>query len=298
MPYAAFHFHRLAPYGTLANLLAMPIVSAWVMPSGLLALIAIPFGFDGPLWRLMGEGIGWMVHVALWVASLPGSVGRIPAFGIGALLLGTGGLVVLCLLRTPMRWCGAVLIVIASGWAIRTPQPDILIGDGAQTFGVRGADGRLAIHKIGNDAFAAREWLAADGDARLPTDPTLNEKMICDEAGCTARLADGRLVAFALSAEAFAEDCGRVSVIVTPRDAPRPCQQAIVVDRKLSRARGAIALSRSGDGWTLQAARPPGQDRPWAKSGSPSSESPIQVPNTRTAPRDATPRTEDLEPGD
>src|SRR3954467_510862 len=29
--YAAYHFHRLAPYGALANLLAMPVVSAWVM---------------------------------------------------------------------------------------------------------------------------------------------------------------------------------------------------------------------------------------------------------------------------
>jgi ComEC/Rec2-related protein len=27
MPYAAYHFHRLAPYGVLANLLVMPIVS-------------------------------------------------------------------------------------------------------------------------------------------------------------------------------------------------------------------------------------------------------------------------------
>jgi len=33
-PYAAFHFHRVAPYGVVANLLAMPIVSAWVMPRG------------------------------------------------------------------------------------------------------------------------------------------------------------------------------------------------------------------------------------------------------------------------
>src|SRR5207302_1015356 len=31
-PYAAYHFHRMAPYGVLANLLAMPIVSAWIMP--------------------------------------------------------------------------------------------------------------------------------------------------------------------------------------------------------------------------------------------------------------------------
>ena len=55
----------------------------------------MPFGFDGLLWRLMGEGIDWMIAVALWVASLPGAVGRMAAFGIGPLLLGTGGLVLL-----------------------------------------------------------------------------------------------------------------------------------------------------------------------------------------------------------
>ena len=96
-PYAAFHFHRVAPYGVLANLLAMPIVSVWVMPSGLLALVALPFGFDAPLWRLMGLGIDWMVAVALFVASLPGAVGRMAAFGTGPLLLCTAGLVLLAL---------------------------------------------------------------------------------------------------------------------------------------------------------------------------------------------------------
>ncbi len=89
-PYAAFHFHRLAPYGVLANLLAMPIVSIWVMPMGLLGLVAIPFGFDGMLWRLMGDGIDWMIAVALFVAHLPGAVGRVAAFGTGPLLLVTG----------------------------------------------------------------------------------------------------------------------------------------------------------------------------------------------------------------
>ena len=37
-PYAAFHFHRVTPYGVLANLAAMPVVSALVMPAGLLGL--------------------------------------------------------------------------------------------------------------------------------------------------------------------------------------------------------------------------------------------------------------------
>jgi competence protein ComEC len=82
-PYAAYHFHRMAPYGVIANLLAMPVVSAWVMPMGLIGLLAIPFGFDAEFWRPMGYGIEWMNLVALWVANLPGAVGHVTTFGTG-----------------------------------------------------------------------------------------------------------------------------------------------------------------------------------------------------------------------
>ena len=54
-PYAAFHFHRLAPYGVLANLLAMPVISAWVMPMGILGVLAMPFGFDAAFWQADGR---------------------------------------------------------------------------------------------------------------------------------------------------------------------------------------------------------------------------------------------------
>ncbi|MDC7985735.1 ComEC/Rec2 family competence protein, partial [Rhodoplanes sp. TEM] len=124
--FAAYHFHRLAPYGVLANLAAMPVVSGFVMPLGLLALALLPFGFDGPLWRLMGTGIDWMTAVAQWVAALPGAVGRVPAFGVDALLVATAGLIVLALLRTPLRWSGAGLLVIAALLAGAAEKPDVL----------------------------------------------------------------------------------------------------------------------------------------------------------------------------
>jgi competence protein ComEC len=74
-PYAAFHFHRVTPYGVLANLLAMPVVSAVVMPAGLLGLLAMCFGFDPFFWRLMGLGIDWMIAVTQW----EGCQGRLDA---------------------------------------------------------------------------------------------------------------------------------------------------------------------------------------------------------------------------
>src|SRR5439155_1199380 len=112
-PYAAFHFHRIAPYGVLANLAAMPVVSALVMPAGLLGLAAMPFGFDGFFWWLMGIGIDWMITVSQWVANLPGAVGRMAAFSIATLILASFGIIVMGLLRTPLRWSGAAALALA-----------------------------------------------------------------------------------------------------------------------------------------------------------------------------------------
>ena len=293
-PYAAFHFHRVAPYGVLANLLAMPVVSAWVMPMGILGVLTMPFGFDALFWKLMGDGLDWMIFVALWVTSLPGAVGHIQAFGTGPLLLGTAGLLLVCLLRTPLRWSGAVLVVAASLWAVSTPRPDVLIAADGQAAAIRSANGKLSILHSGRDTFSVREWLAADGDARTVKDDTLKEGVRCDAIGCIGTLADGRLVSFAQSIEAFEEDCARAAIVASPREAPDACK-ALLVDRKAWRGHGATALRWIGDRFEVNVARPPGYERPWARGPrvSETAKSPA-----RPAARDATPRTDDMEIGD
>ncbi|MDP3693881.1 ComEC/Rec2 family competence protein [Bradyrhizobium sp.] len=267
MPYAAFHFHRVTPYGVLANLAAMPVVSALVMPAGLLGMVAMPFGFDGLFWKVMGWGIDWMIAVAQWVAALPGSIGRVAAFGTGPLIAASIGIILLGLLRTPLRWSGAAALLGAVVWALATPQPDILISADGHTVGVRGRDGRL--HLIGSargstrDSFLLREWLAADADGRLTADPSLSGGVSCDQAGCVAPLADGGLVALAQRPDALADDCARAALLVTTRPAPADCG-AHVVDRERLQRHGALALRRSPGGFTVDAVRPRGVDRPWS----------------------------------
>jgi len=297
--YAAYHFHRLAPYGVLANLLAMPVVSIWVMPVGLLGLILVPFGFDAPLWRLMGAGVDWMIAVAEWVAALPGAVGRIAAFGPRPLLIATAGLLIVCLLRTPLRWSGVLLAAIAIAAAVRTPLPDVLVAPEANVVGVRGADGRLSLLKIGSSDFAMRHWLAADGDARTPGDRELAAGFTCDEIGCTARLADGALVAVVFEAEAFGEDCKLAALVISRRTAPPHCA-AQVIDRSLWPQSGALALKRTGYGFDLTAARPKGSDRPWAPAPQErrSATPPAQAGTVQRSPADATPAENDLAPDD
>lgn len=296
-PFAAYHFHRVAPYGVIANLFAMPVVSVVVMPMGVAGALTMPFGFDAVFWKLMGLGLDWMIAVALWVTQLPGAVGPMPAFGVGPLLLVTLGLLLLCLLRSPLRWSGATCVIVSAVWALATPQPDALIAGDGQTAAVRGAAGRLVFLQRARDSFAVREWLAADGDMRGTTGAELDDGVRCDATGCTATLRDGRTVAFALSVEAFSEDCARAAIVLSSRTAPGTCRTTFI-DRPAWQRHGAAALYINGDGFDIAVSRPVTQDRPWARARATTARDAQASANARRPQRDATPRAEDLEAGD
>ncbi|CCD93732.1 putative ComEC/Rec2 family protein [Bradyrhizobium sp. ORS 375] len=289
-PYAAFHFHRITPYGLLANLAAMPVVSVLVMPAGLLGLLAAPFGLDGPCWTLMGWGIDWMIAVTRWVAALPGAVGRINAFGIGPLIVASLGLILIGLLRTPLRWSGAIGLVAATAWAATTPQPDILISGDGRAVAVRGRDGLLHVMRTGKDVFVTREWLAADADARLPADSSLGEGVSCDDSGCVLGMADGRLVALTVRADALADDCARAALVVTARAAPSSCAAA-VVDRPRLQQQGALMLVQRDKGFAVTPVRADGTNRPWWPAPADAGEF-----DATLTPRAPTPRAQDATP--
>jgi competence protein ComEC len=296
-PYAAFHFHRITPYGVLANLAAMPVVSALVMPAGLLGLAAMPFGFDGFFWWLMGVGIDWMVAVAKWVAALPGAVGRMAAFGISPLVVASLGIILMGLLRTPLRWSGAGVLVIAIVWAVSAPRPDALISADGRNVAVRGKDGKLHLMRSGKDAFAVKEWLAADADARNAADASLADGVSCDKAGCVTQTADGAFVALSLRPDAIADDCERAALIVTTRQVPSGCR-ASAIDAERLRRQGALALRRTNEGFAVEAVKPRGIDRPWSPSaGGDSSDAETTIPVSRPARTavDATPSEADLQ---
>jgi competence protein ComEC len=149
-------------------------------PMGILGILTMPLGLDAEFWRQMGYGIEWMNAVGLWVASLPGAFGRVSLFGVGPLLLATAGFLVIGLLKTPLRWSGAVVVAASVIWAASAPRPDVLIAGDGRGFAVRGIDGRLAIHHTGGDSFAVREWLAADADGRDVHDQSLGQGIACD----------------------------------------------------------------------------------------------------------------------
>ena len=214
-----------------------------------------------------------------------------PAFGIGPLLLGTTGLLFVCLLRTPFRWGGAFVAASAIAWALATPQPDILVASDGQTAAFRGKDGRLAVLRAGRDTFAVKEWLAADADARTPKDGSLGNGVTGDAVGCIGRLGDNRLISMVTRMEAFAEDCARAAVVISGRELPAGCN-AMLVDRTIWQSYGAVALRWTGDHFTQTVALPRSQDRPWTQRARAISEN--ADPTRHQPPRGAEPHQDDL----
>lgn len=130
MIYSAGHFHRLAAYGLVGNILAMPVISVLVMPFGLLAMLLMPFGLDYYPLLVMGQGLEWMIAIADLVSSWGGEVatGRVPQ---GAFLLIAAGGVLACLFRTWLALSGILVIVVGlfAGWSGETVRPVLAVAE-------------------------------------------------------------------------------------------------------------------------------------------------------------------------
>ena len=91
MPFAAFHFHRIALVGLAANLIAVPVFAFWVMPALLIGGVLLPFGLEGVRWHVAGMGADLILSIADRLTGWEGAVanaGIMPEWGIGLMVLG------------------------------------------------------------------------------------------------------------------------------------------------------------------------------------------------------------------
>lgn len=168
--FAAYHFHRVAGNGLLANLMAMPLVTLVVMPSGLVALLMMPFGLDHWPLQLMGLGLEGVIAVARFVDALGGDilVGRI---ALSATVTAGAGFIVLVFLRSWLRLGGVALLGLGGLLALpplAPPGPDVLISEGGDLVALAGAGG-LASNAARPSNFVFEQWQAAlRGKPHLP----------------------------------------------------------------------------------------------------------------------------------
>jgi competence protein ComEC len=264
-PFAAYHFHKSQQYAVLANLVAMPVCDLLIMPAALAALIAMPLGLEAyPLWA-MGWGIDAMSWAAQRVADLPGSVLRVPAMPTLAFALMVAGGLWLMLWHTRWRLAGLAAIVGGIAIAPTLPMPDVIIGRDGSAVAIRDADGELSAIGAGRASFELERWLEHDGSRRTPQEAAKSAAFSCDGVGCSVRV-KGLALAVALHPAAFAEDCRRAAILISPIVSPRDCTAPkAVIDFFSARRAGTHAIYIAADGSlrieTVAAAR---GARPWS----------------------------------
>ncbi|QTN37555.1 ComEC/Rec2 family competence protein [Cognatishimia activa] len=162
-PFAGAHFNGYAAHGLPANLLAVPIMGAVVMPAAVVAFCLAPLGLEGLALTVMGWGLQWILWVAAFFANLDGARRAVvappsavlPVISLGALFV--------------MLWAGrlrviGILPLAVGGWLwIMVERPDVLIDESSALVGVMTEFGR-AVSKPRGQGFAARVWLENDGD--------------------------------------------------------------------------------------------------------------------------------------
>lgn len=246
------------------------------MPAAVIGVVAMPFGWDDIVWRIMGLGVEGMLRISAVVASWPGAGGAFRGFGVPVLLLLSLAILCATLWRSALRWIAVPLAALAVSLAAREHPADILVTADGQAVLVRGPDGRLGVVGRRPSSFTLEQWLRADGDTRPVEDRSLFAGGRCDPDGCVATLAAGGAVAQVLRPEAFEEDCRRAVVLVTPLRAPAFCRPPVLLDRERLAGTGAVALVPRGPrpvGGTLAvdppfelvSQRQPTTDRPWIR---------------------------------
>ncbi len=264
-PFMAYGFHEVNPYVLLGNPLTLTIIEVFAVPGALLGTLLYPLGLDAFVWHYVGAGIAIIMWAARLVGSLPGASLHLPAFAPWSLAFFAFAVLSAVIWRSPvLRLTAVPLAAIGLLGAASGPAFDVAVAQGGDAVAVRGADGRLTVVGSRPSAFDAEQWLRADADGR-PAKGVI-DKQACDKAGCVAYLPNGRAVAVDFEASAFAEDCARASIVVTPLLAPVGCAAPLVIDRDSLKRTGSVTLSAvaGSDGFTTRAVRGVDEDRPWS----------------------------------
>ncbi len=262
--FMAYHFHDLSPYVLIGNPLTLSVIEFFAVPGALLGAALYPLGLDAPVWLYVGAGIKFILMCARFIAEAPGSTVHVRAFAPLALPFLALAVMSATIWRTWVFRASAIpFAVVGLIGAAQGPRYDVIVAPSGDQVALRDADGRLQIVGKRFNAFAAEQWLTADGDGREPTtarDPDAH----CDRLGCVGALPEGEFLSIVLDRMAFEEDCARAEVLVSALTAPAGCKAKFVLDEKALARLGAVGLTFGETGFTMTSDRSTEQTRPWS----------------------------------
>ncbi|MEQ9813865.1 MAG: ComEC/Rec2 family competence protein [Azospirillaceae bacterium] len=268
LPFAAYHFQRIALFAPVANLIAVPLTATVIMPSGLIALLLMPLGLEALPLSVMGQGIALLVDWARVVAGWPDASLLTGMIGDAALLAWVAGFLALCLLRSRWRFVAAAVAVAISALLIagREP-PDLLVDEQSGIAAYRPAGGQAMVTAPA-DTFLTGFWMRWWGEAGVPRAMPLaahagDGPARCDGQGCVIEHAE-LVVGLPRTGAGQVEDCAGADILIAhDRWRELATCRAVQITAADLRAHGSLALDLEHSGWQVDWARPLGPTRPW-----------------------------------
>jgi competence protein ComEC len=270
IPISVFHFHRAGVYGSVANIVAIPLTTFVTMPFEALALLFDPVGLGWPFWWVTARSLDLLLWIAHSVAALPGAVASIPAMPSGAYALMAGGGLWIALWRTRWRRLGAAPLAIGAVWALLTPTPDLLVtGDGRHA-AIRTAGGNLAVLRDRTGDYTANTFAENGGIVGVPLLLSEQPDARCSRDLClvqrTSRGRRWRVLAtrsgYLVPTEHLTPLCKSVDIVISERRLPRTCvPRWLKLDQTTLAKTGGAAITLSNR--SLTTVNQPGDRHPW-----------------------------------
>lgn len=269
-PIALYHFHKAGLYGSLANIVAIPLTTFIVMPLEALALALDLLGMGASVWWLAEQALRLLLAIAHLVAAAPGAVATLPSMPVGAFALIVIGGLWIALWRTRARWLGALPLIVGAGWSAMTLPPDLLVTGDGRHVALRTEAGNVALLRDRAGDYT-RSMLAEasgiDGEPLLLAD---QPGARCSRDLCIAdRVAGGRrwrIMAtrspYRLSVAELIAACRDADIVISDRRLPKRCTPRwLRLDRPVLYRTGGVSVTL-GSG-TVRTVFQPGDRHPW-----------------------------------
>jgi len=231
--FSIYHFQQTSPLGILGNLMTLPLVGFIMMPAAMLAVLAMPFGFERPFLWAMGWSIDRMLDAATLVAKWSQGLEASPLLTPLALFIGLAALAWFSFFTNRWRLLGPALAVPAVMLFALDRPPDVLVADTTQALALRTPKG-LVLASGKPDSFAVNVWRDTYRETIGAADPAT---AACDSLGCLSRSSLGFSVAQTKDQAGFVDDCANADLVVTHLRAPAYCRNETTVldDRDLAK---------------------------------------------------------------
>ncbi|WP_082013227.1 ComEC/Rec2 family competence protein [Novosphingobium subterraneum] len=251
MPIGLFHFHRAGVYGSLANVIAIPLTTFVTMPLIGLALVFDLAGLGAPVWWLVGKSLDLLLALAHFVASQPGSVTAMPPFETWSYALFLVGMLWLALWVGKVRLLGTIPAGLAITAMVLTPRPDVLVTGDGHHVGIAGEGSDLIVLRMGRGDYMRDNLLelaGMEGSLRhLDEWPGAR----CNEDFCVAVVLrnERRFTLLMARSRNYIDDmalvaaCERADIVIADRRLPASCRPRMLkADRSYLANTGGISI--------------------------------------------------------